>query len=58
MDVGAVYAGHLHTLREGVYEGIPMRTMTAVAYQLGEAQPSIRIITVSRKGIGDEIRLL
>lgn len=58
MDVGAVYAGHLHTLREGEYEGIPMRTMTAAAYQLGEAQPSIRIITVSRKGIGDEIRLL
>ena len=57
-DVGAVYAGHLHTLREGEYEGIPMRTMTAAAYQLGEAQPSIRIITVSRKGIGDEIRLL
>ena len=58
MDVGAVYAGHLHALREGEYEGIPMRTMTASAYQLGEAQPSIRIITVSRKGIGDEIRLL
>ena len=56
--VGAVYAGHLHTLREGEYEGIPMRTMTAVAYQLGEAQPSIRIIKVSRRGIGDEIRLL
>lgn len=56
--VGAVYAGHLHTIREGEYEGIPMRTMTAVAYQLGEAQPSIRIITVSRKGIGDEIHLL
>ena len=56
--VDGVYAGHLHTLREGEYEGIPMRTMTAVAYQLGEAQPSIRIITVSRKGIGDEIRLL
>lgn len=56
--VGGVYAGHLHTLREGEYEGIPMRTMTAAAYQLGEAQPSIRIITVSRKGIGDEIRLL
>lgn len=58
MGVGGVYAGHLHTLREGEYEGIPMRTMTAVAYQLGEAQPSIRIITVSRKGVGDEIHLL
>lgn len=58
MGVGAVYAGHLHALREGEYEGIPMRTMTSVAYQLGEAQPSIRVITVSRKGIGDEIRNL
>ena len=58
MGVGAVYAGHLHALREGEYEGIPMRTMTSVAYQLGEAQPSIRVITVSKKGIGDEIRNL
>jgi 3',5'-cyclic AMP phosphodiesterase CpdA len=57
-DVDAVYAGHLHAIREGEYEGIPMRTMTAAAYQLGEAQPSIRIITVSRKGISDEIHLL
>ena len=58
LDVGAVYAGHLHTLREGEYEGIPMKTMTAVAYQLGDSQPSIRVITVSRKGVSDEIFLL
>lgn len=56
MGVNAVYAGHLHALREGEYEGIPMRTMTSVAYQLGEAQPSIRIITISRNGISDEVR--
>lgn len=56
--VGAVYAGHLHAIREGEYEGIPMRTMTSVAYQLGENQPSIRVITVSKKGIADEIRNL
>lgn len=56
--VDAVYAGHLHTLREGEYEGIPMKTMTAAAYQLGEAQPSIRVITVSRKGVSDRIHLL
>ena len=58
MEVGAVYAGHLHDSREGEYEGIHMRTLTSAAYQLGDDQPSIRIITVSRKGIGDEIRLL
>ena len=56
MGVDAVYAGHLHAVREGEYEGIPMRTMTSCAYQLGEAQPSIRIITVSEKGVADEIR--
>lgn len=58
MGVGAVYAGHLHAMREGEYEGIPMKTMTSCAYQLGEAQASIRVITVSRKGISDEIRML
>ncbi len=56
--VNAVYAGHLHAIREGEYEGIPMKSMTSVAYQLGEAEPSIRVITVSKNGIADEIRLL
>lgn len=56
--VGAVYAGHLHDNREGEYEGIPMKTTTSVAYQLGEAVPSIRVITVSKKGISDELLLL
>ena len=58
MDVDAVYAGHLHATREGEYEGIPMKTMTASAYQLGDDQPSIRVITVSKKGIGEKIHLL
>lgn len=54
MDVGAVYAGHLHVSGYGEYEGIPMRTQTSAAYQLGEDNASLRVITVSRKGIGDE----
>ena len=55
MGVGAVYAGHMHESSEGAYEGIPMRTQTSAAYQLGAAEASIRVITVSKKGIGDEV---
>ena len=56
--VNAVYAGHLHTIREGEHDDIPMKSMTSVAYQLGDAQPSVRIIKVSRNGVEDEICLL
>ena len=54
MGVTAVYAGHMHVSSEGEYEGIPMRTQTSSAYQLGEEKASIRVITVSKKGICDE----
>lgn len=57
-EVGAVYAGHMHNSAEGEYEGIPMRTQTSAAYQLGEAKSSIRVITVSKNVISDEIHLL
>ena len=55
MGVSAVYAGHMHDSSEGEYEGIPMRTQTSSAYQLGEEKASVRVITVSRKGICDEV---
>lgn len=45
--VSAVYAGHLHDSSEGEYCGIPMKTATSVAYQLGSARPSFRRIVIS-----------
>lgn len=44
--VDAVYAGHYHESSYGEYNGIPMRTTTSAAYQLGASKPSIRLITV------------
>lgn len=56
MDVSAVYAGHRHNNAEGVYEGIPVRTTTSVAFQIGNSVPSIRVITVADGTIQDELR--
>lgn len=56
--VNALYAGHLHDIAEGEYEGIPVKTMTSVAYQLGEAKPGIRVITVENGILTDEVHPL
>lgn len=57
--VDAVYAGHFHDSSLGEYNGIPMRTTTSAAYQLGEAKASIRLITVENgSSIKDEFILL
>ena len=53
LDVNALYAGHLHNDSEGSYEGIPVSTTTSVAFQIGPAQPSIRVITVSDGEVSD-----
>ena len=58
MDVDAVYAGHLHNSSEGAYEGIPMKTTTSAAYQIGKLKPSIRVITVQEGEISDDMLLL
>lgn len=47
LGVSAVYAGHLHDSSEGEYRGIPMKTATSVAYQLGPARQSFRRIVIS-----------
>lgn len=44
--VRGVYAGHLHNNSDGEYNGIAMKTSTSSAYQLGEAQPSVRVIEI------------
>lgn len=56
--VDALYAGHLHNSAEGVAAGIPVRTTTSVAYQIGDSKPSIRIITVEDGKVSDELRTL
>lgn len=53
LDINALYAGHLHNDSEGSYEGIPVSTTTSVAFQIGPAQPSIRVITVSDGEVSD-----
>ena len=47
--VSAVFAGHRHDNSEGEYKGIKMQTATSVAYQIGEAKPSFRLISLSTR---------
>jgi 3',5'-cyclic AMP phosphodiesterase CpdA len=58
LDVDAMYAGHLHNNSEGSYNGLPVRTTTSVAFQIGPEQPSIRIITICDGTIKDQLRVL
>lgn len=55
LGVDAVYAGHKHESFEGEYNGIPMKTTTAVGYQLGNSKPSVRVITVRDGKVTDEL---
>lgn len=56
--VDAVYAGHRHDSFEGEYNGIPMKTTTSVGFQIGESQPSIRVITVADGSVSDTLMTL
>lgn len=55
MDVDAVYAGHRHETYEAEYDGIPMKTTTSVAYQIGNSRPSVRVITIKDGAVSDEL---
>lgn len=55
LGANALYAGHLHNNSEGSYEGLPVTTTTSVAFQIGPAQPSIRVITVQDGVVDDQI---
>jgi 3',5'-cyclic AMP phosphodiesterase CpdA len=57
-EVNALYAGHLHNESAGTYEGIPVVTTTSVAFQIGSSQPSIRVITVQKGKVADELLYL
>lgn len=50
-----VYAGHKHDTCHSEYAGIPMRTTTSSAYQLGASKPSIRVITVIDGTVTDSL---
>lgn len=53
--VDALYAGHLHNNSAGEYNGIPVTTTTSVCFQIGDAEPSIRVITVDGGVVTDEL---
>lgn len=53
--VDVVYTGHLHDNSEGEYQGIPSKTTTSVSVQLGDAQPSVRVITIDDGVVTDEL---
>lgn len=53
--VAAVYAGHLHHSAEGEYRGVAMKTTTSAAYQLGEDNASVRLISLTISGSKHEV---
>ena len=57
-SVDAVYAGHRHETFDSSFSGIPMKTTTSAAYQIGSSKPSLRVIVVEKGRIHDELREL
>ncbi len=49
--VDAIFAGHLHNNAEASHNGISMITTNAVGKPLGNAEPGMRIITITSEGI-------
>ena len=56
--VDAVYAGHRHATFDADYSGIPMKTTTSAAFQIGGSKPSVRVIVVNKGQVSDELREL
>ena len=56
--VDAVYAGHRHATFDADYSGIPMKTTTSAAFQIGKSKPSVRVIVVDKGRVSDELREL
>lgn len=56
--VDAVFAGHMHDNASAEYNGIPMKTTTSAAYQIGSSKPSVRVITVSDGIIEESLQQL
>lgn len=55
LEVDAVYAGHRHSTFDAAHNDIPMKTMTAVGVQLGPDKSAVRVITVFKGEVSDEI---
>jgi hypothetical protein len=49
--VDAIFAGHLHNNAKASHNGISMITTNAVGKPLGNAEPGMRIITITSEGI-------
>lgn len=56
--VDAVFAGHMHDCASAEYNGIPMKTTTSAAYQIGSSEPSIRFISVTGDQVSEELVLI
>lgn len=56
--VDAVYAGHRHETFDSSFGGIPMKTTTSAAFQIGKSKPSVRVIVVNKGQVSDELREL
>lgn len=56
--VDAVYAGHRHETFDTDYAGIPMKTTTSAAFQIGKSKPSVRVIVVEKGKVRDELRVI
>lgn len=55
LGVDAVYAGHRHESFEGEYSGMPVKTTTSVAFQIGKSKPSVCVIKISDGQVTDEL---
>lgn len=55
MGVDAMYGGHHHSTHAAEYNGVQMKTTTAVGVQLGPDRSAVRVITVRDGRISDEI---
>jgi 3',5'-cyclic AMP phosphodiesterase CpdA len=55
MGVDAMYGGHHHSTHAAEYKGVQMKTTTAVGVQLGPDRSAVRVITVNRGKVSDEI---
>ena len=55
MGVDAMYGGHHHSTHAAEYNGVQMKTTTAVGVQLGPDSPAVRVITVCGGKVSDEI---
>lgn len=55
LGIDAIYAGHRHDSFDAEYAGIPVKTTTSVAFQIGKSKPSVRVIRITDGQMADEL---